>query len=90
MNVNEFNVRKRTLFLCLHNYFLKELIPQYFSAVTHAVTPKEIGRRSFASMPSFLFHFCYLYHKRQTAMSHLAPHKLHLIVKASFPSTFPA
>ena len=41
-----------SLSLCLHNSFLKKLIPEYFSAVTHAVPPKEIGRKSFATMLS--------------------------------------
>jgi len=70
MNVNEINVHKSTLFLCLHNSFLKKLIPQHFNAVVRGVPPTEIGRRGFATMSSFLFHFCYRYHKRQTAMSH--------------------
>jgi len=46
LNINELkelNVQKNTLGLCLYNSFLKELIPEYFSSVTHAVTPKEIN-----------------------------------------------
>ena len=43
MHVKKINVQKSTLFLSLHNFFMKELIPQYFIVVTHAVTPKEIG-----------------------------------------------
>jgi hypothetical protein len=53
MNVNELNVHKSPLFLCLHNFFLKKLTPQYFSVVARAVPPEEIGRGSFATMSSF-------------------------------------
>jgi len=52
MNVNKRDVHKRTLFICLHNSFLKKLLPQNFSVVVHCVPPKEIGRRSFATLPS--------------------------------------
>jgi hypothetical protein len=52
MNVNEFNVQKSTLFLCLHNSFLKKLTLQYFSVVVRTVPPEEIGRGSFPIMSS--------------------------------------
>ena len=59
MNINYLNVHKSKSFPCLHNSF-KKLTQQYFSVVVRAVPPEEIGRGSFATMSSFLFHSCYL------------------------------
>jgi hypothetical protein len=47
MNVNELNVHKSTLFLCLQNDFLKKLTLHYFSVVVGAITPEEICRGKF-------------------------------------------
>ena len=52
MNVNELNVHKSTLFLCLHNSFLKKLTLQHFSVAARAVPPEETGRGIFATMSS--------------------------------------
>jgi hypothetical protein len=59
------NLMYSTLFLCLHNPFLKKLTVQYFSVVVRAVPPEETGCGSFATMSSFLFHSCYLCQKRR-------------------------
>ena len=60
MNVNELEVHKSTLFLCIHNSFLKKLTLQYFSVVVHAVPPEEIGHGTFTTISSLS---CYLYQK---------------------------
>ena len=52
MNLNELNVLQSTLFLCVHNYFLKRLALHYFSVVEHAVSPEAIGHGSFATVTS--------------------------------------
>jgi len=44
MIVYKLNVHKSTLFLCVHNFFLKKLILQYFSVVVCGTPPEEIGR----------------------------------------------
>jgi len=52
MNINEPNVHKITLFLCLHNSFLGMLTLQNYSVVVLAVPPEEIVCGSFATLSS--------------------------------------
>jgi len=61
--------KRHSLSLSKYSFHMK-LIPQYVSAVKHAVTPKEIDLKVSPHWFPFLFHFCYLYQKSQTAMYH--------------------
>ena len=80
MNVNELNVQKSTLFPCLHNPFLKELIPEYISVVTHAVTPKEIGLQ--VSPQCFPFYFTFVIFIRKIKLLNL---RINLTLLRKFP-----
>ena len=89
MNVNELKDHNRTLIVCLNNSFLKKWIPRYFFAVTHAVTPKGIGLEVSPQCLPFQFHFVNFIRKTKLLCLITSPHKLHPIVKPSFPSTLP-
>jgi len=91
MNLNELNVHKSTLFLCLHNSSLKKLTLQYFSVVVLTVPPEEIGQGSFTTMSSLSISLTLsLSEKANYDVSPCLSKTFTLYVRASFSLTCPA